>query len=426
MSKIAIITRSEYLRRVRSKGFIIATLLAPLFIVAIGGIGALVGYMSQDRADRAVAISDHTGVVGQPLVKALPERYRAFVSDAPEDSLRARVRRGELDGYLVLPTGLMDGSEDATYVSERGAGGFTGDILLREVVSSVVREQRLRAMGAQEDVIAVLDQQVRLRTAVLTETGEAADASWLYSVLGYIMGFVIYMAIFIAGAMVLRGVIEEKSSRITEIMASSARPFELLMGKVLGIGGAGLTQIILWGVLVLVGFAFLGPVIMTTMTPEMPPDAPEMAAFDLSAMGISPLALFAYFVLFFFGGYLLYASLFAAVGSAVESEADAQSLQVPITIPAIVPILLLPLVADNPDSTVALILSLIPFFSPVLMPVRIAAGAAPFWEIAAALALLALAFIAAIWLASRIYRVGILMYGKKATFRDLARWARYA
>ena len=426
MSKIATITRSEYLRRVKSTGFIIATLLAPLLLVGIIGISAFVGYMSaQDRADRSVAVVDQTEVVGAPLVEALPERYDAFVTDLPEDSLRAQLRRGQLDGYLVVPPGVLDGTEEAVFISERGSG-LTGDLLLREVLSNVVREQRLRAMGAEDDVIAVMDHRVGFRTAVLTDAGEAADTSWLYSVLGYIMGFVIYMAIFIAGAMVLRGVIEEKSNRITEIMASSARPFELLMGKVLGIGAAGLTQIILWGVLVMGAFVFLGPVIMAGMSPEMPADAPELAAFDFGAMGVSPLALFSYFVLYFFGGYLLYASLFAAVGSAVESEADAQSLQVPITIPAIVPIILLPLVADNPESTIAVVLSLIPFFSPVLMPVRIAAAAAPFWQIALSLALLALFFVGAIWLAARIYRVGILMYGKKATFRDLARWARYA
>jgi len=426
MRKIWTITSSEYLRRVKSKGFIIATILAPVLLVGIAGIGAGVGYLSaQDRAGQAIAIADRTGQLGDRLADALPERYAAFTTDLPDDSLRAQVQRGTLDGYLILPVGLIDATQDAVFVSERG-GGFTGDMLLREILSNVVREQRLRAVGAEDNVIAILDQRVGLRNVVITEAGEAADTSWLFSALGYIMGFVIYIAIFISGAMVLRGVIEEKANRIIEVIASSARPFELLMGKVLGIGAAGLTQILLWGILVMLAFAFLAPFVMSAVMPDMPADAPEMAAFEFGAMGASPLVLFVSFVLFFFGGYLLYASLFAAVGSAVESEADAQSLQAPVTIPAIVPIVLLPLVADNPDSTMALVLSLVPLFSPVLMPVRIAAGAAPLWEVALSLTLLALGFIVAIWVAARIYRVGILMYGKRASFADLFRWARTA
>jgi ABC-2 type transport system permease protein len=429
MSKIVTIARSEYIRRLKSKVFILATILAPVFLVSVFGIAIAVGMLTQDTDRRTLAVLDESGRLGPALVEALPDRYEVFVAEQPEDSLRAQTRRGEIDGFFVLPAGLVEGRGEASFVSQRGGGGFTGQMLLQEVLVGVVREARLRDLGASEEVFQTLDQRVALRTIVLTDDGDAADASWLYSGLGYVMGFIIYLAMFIYGAMVMRGVIEEKANRIVEVIASSARPFDLMMGKVLGIGAAGLTQFAAWAALLAAGFAFAGPLLLMVTEPELPAGPEREAALEaagLASIALPPVSLFVYFILFFIGGYLLYASLFAAVGSAVESESDAQSLQLPITIPVILPALFLPFIADAPEAPLAVLLSLFPLFSPILMPVRIAAGAAPFWQIFASLALLALAFVGAIWVASRIYRVGILMYGKKASFADLFRWARYA
>jgi ABC-2 type transport system permease protein len=430
MHKIATITRSEYLRRVTSKGFIIATFLAPVLLVGVFAVAVGVGVMTQDADRRALAVLDETGQLGEALVAALPDRYAVHLATVPEDSLRAEVRRGALDGYFVLPAGLVRGEGEAQFVSARGSGGFTGQALMQERLAGVVRQARLREAGAPEQVFTVLEQRVPLRSVVLTEEGEAADASWLYSGLGYLMGFIIYIAMFVYGAMVMRGVIEEKANRIVEVIASSARPFELMMGKVLGIGAAGLTQFALWAVLRAAAFAVVGPALFTLVATPDPAAAAEAGA-ALEAAGLAdfqlpPVSVFVYFLLYFIGGYLLYASLFAAVGSAVESESDAQSLQAPIMVPVILPALFLPFIADNPEAPLSVALSLFPLFSPILMPVRIASVSPPFWEIAASLVLLALGFVAAIWLAARIYRVGILMYGKKASFRDLARWARTA
>jgi ABC-2 type transport system permease protein len=204
------------------------------------------------------------------------------------------------------------------------------------------------------------------------------------------------------------------------------------MGKVLGIGAVGLTQFALWVVLALAGLVALGTVLAGMVDPTALAGADAATVEDLpidpSALTLAnvPFDLIVYFLLFFLGGYLLYGSLFAAVGSAVEQESDAQSLQLPIMIPVILPALFLPFIADNPDAPASVALSLVPFFSPILMVVRAAATEVPFWQMGLALVLLALAFIGTIWVASRIYRVGILMYGKKATFKDLARWVRYA
>jgi ABC-2 type transport system permease protein len=354
------------------------------------------------------------------------------VADVPEDSLRARVQRGELDGYFVLPDGLLEGEGEAAYYSE-GSGGFSAQFRLEDAVGDVVRRARLEAAGAPQTVLDAVEARVGVRMVAITDEGDATDAGWLFAGLGYAMGFIIYIAMFVYGAMVMRGVIEEKTNRIIEVVASSARPFQLMMGKVLGIGAVGLTQFALWVVLALAGIVALGTVLAGFVDPAALAGADAVAQaddlpFDPSLLSLSnvPFDLIVYFLLFFLGGYLLYGSLFAAVRSAVEQESDAQSLQLPIMIPVILPAIFLPFIADNPDAPMSVALSLIPFFSPILMVVRAAATEVPFWQMGAALALLALAFVGTIWLASRIYRVGILMYGKKATFRDLARWVRTA
>ena len=432
MNKTAIIARSEYLRRVRSRTFLLATFLAPVMLIALIGVSVAVGVMTQEGGARTVAVVDETGVLGEALVAQLPESYAASVEDAPLDSLRARVERGVLDGYFVLPEGLLRGEAGAAFYSA-GGGGFSNQMRLQSAVSDVVRRARLEAAGAPAAVLDAAESPVEVRMVAFTEAGEATDATWLYAGLGYVMGFIIYIAMFVYGAMVMRGVIEEKTNRIVEVIASSARPFELMMGKVLGIGAVGLTQFVLWVVLGLAGLVVFGMVLGSMLDPAALAGADAVAGaselpFDPALLTLSnvPFSLIVYFLLFFLGGYLLYGSLFAAVGSAVEQESDAQSLQLPILVPVILPALFLPFIADNPDAPVSVVLSLVPFFSPILMVVRAAATTVPFWQMALSLVLLALAFVGTIWLASRVYRVGILMYGKKATFRDLARWVRTA
>lgn len=433
MNKISIIARSEYLRRVKSKMFVVSTFLAPVMLLALFGVSVAVALLTQEGGARQVAIVDETGVLGERLAAHLPENYAATVERAPLDSLRARVERGALDGYFVLPEGLLTGEAGAAFYSRGGGGGFSSQLRLESAVGDVVRRARLEAAGAPPELLDAAEAEVPVRMVAFTEEGEAADATWLYAGLGYVMGFIIYIAMFVYGAMVMRGVIEEKTNRIVEIVASSAQPFELMMGKVLGIGAVGLTQFVLWIVLALAGLAVFGAVVGGMIDPASLAGADAAAGaeelpFDPSLLSLSsvPFSLVIYFLLFFLGGYLLYGSLFAAIGSAVEQESDAQSLQMPILIPVILPALFLPFIADNPDAPASVALSLVPFFSPILMVVRAAATDVPFWQMALSLALLALAFVGTIWLASRIYRVGILMYGKKATFRDLARWVRTA
>jgi ABC-2 type transport system permease protein len=279
-----------------------------------------------------------------------------------------------------------------------------------------------------QEILAIRTQLV---TRKLTEQGEETQDTLALFMIGYIMCFVIYGAMFGYGAIIMRSVIEEKTSRIIEVITSSVKPFELLMGKVLGVGALGLTQFLIWSVSASGLLALAVPVTalvlgdsatvpvnsvnaQTAATSELPFEIPTIGA-----------ELWITFILFFLLGYLMYSALFAAVGSAVDSESDTQQLMLPIMLPIILPMLFLGRVAQDPDSSFSVITSIIPFFSPMLMPVRVAMTDVPTWEYFSAIALMTGTFIGLIWVSSRIYRVGILMYGKKASFKEMAKWIRY-
>ena len=433
MNKTALIARSEFLRRVRSKWFIATTLLAPLFSLGLILI-PLLAFSGDDGTER-VAIRDETGRLLAPIAEAVAPGIDVERATDPLDTLRARVLNGQLDGALLLPASILrdsttvriDGPPAGAVYYSRGSG-IDGNFELRNAVRSAVRRARAEQAGADSLTIAQFESSVGFDRVTVSTDGDAGDNALGRFLLANMLSLLVYIAILIYGAMVMRGVIEEKANRIVEVIASSVRPFELMMGKVLGIGAVGLTQLIGWSLLMFLFSALASPIMLA-----LAPDAPAAGAtptdvpFDLAATTsiLSPGLLVA-FVLFFVGGYLLFSGLFAAVGSAVDQEADAQSLQAPIMIPLVLPVLFLTAVADNPDGPLALFLSLFPISSPVIMIVRMAVSDVPWWQVVLALSLLVASFVGVIALAARIYRVGILMYGKKATFTDLWRWMRTA
>ena len=436
MNKTLLIAQSEYLRRIRTKGFVLGVLLAPLGFSLFIGLTVFVALLGGDDPDRRLAVLDETdGRLYASVAGALPERFEVERAALPLDSLRAAVLDERLDVALVLPASLLDGEGEAAVYARTG-GGLSQFDDVQDAVRDGVREVRLAALGAGDEVRAVIENRARLRSVTVTDEGDAADGAFIASAIGYLTGFLMYGFMFLYGALVMRGVIEEKQNRIVEVIASSVRPFELMMGKVLGIGAVGLTQILAWAVLGALALAALGPVLALFGAAAVPPPGPgaEVAAGAAADLPFDPSAVtalltpefFLVLVLCFLGGYLFYAALFAAVGSAVEQESDAQSLTVPVAIPIIIPLLFLGPMLDQPDSTLSTVLSILPPFSTVLLPVRVAVTDVPVWQTALALALLAAAFAGAIWVAARVYRVGILMTGKKASFRDLWRWARTA
>lgn len=279
-------------------------------------------------------------------------------------------------------------------------------------------------------MINLVEKGVNVQTNKVTKEGIEKDYAQTLAWLGYMLGFLVYGMMFMYGGLVMRGVIEEKTNRIVEVIASSARPFEIMFGKVVGIGAVGLTQVLIWLIFAALALTVAEPVASMFM------DSPQEAVEGMQAMqqggqmpaefeipDISPWIGVA-FLFYFLAGYFIYATMFAGVGSAVDQEQDAAQLQLPVTMPIIFSIFFIFPVMSNPDGTLAVVISLIPFFTPILMVVRIAATSVPFWQIALSIALMILTFFGALWAAGKIYRVGILMTGKKPNIKDLIKWMR--
>ncbi len=430
MDKIWIILKSEFKRRVTSKAFILTTLLGPLALIGFMVIVAIITVSAMTGDTRTVAIVDDTGVLLERLLDQENDSHTFVAADAPIDSVRQRVLRGEYDGYLVLPAALLTGESRATYYAVEG-GGSTLENFLENRIERALEEHRMSEQNVAPEVLEILKTNVSVSNVKLSETGEEAGSSEFYALLGIIMGMLIYMAMLIYGTVVMYGVIEEKTTRVVEVIVSSVRPFQLLMGKVLGIGAMGLVQMTVWAGLILAGVTFAGSVISLFLDPaamSLPETASQQEMLAQAGLSLPSLSagIFVWFVLFFLLGYLLYAGLFATVGAMVEQQQDTQSLVLPVMLPIILSIIFIQPIVESPNSPLAVALSLIPLTSPVPMVVRLAVTDVPFWEVLLSFALLIGGFVGTIWLSSRIYRVGILMYGKKASFKDLVRWFRYA
>jgi len=429
MQKILLILQSEFWRRARSTAFVVATLLVPVFLIGISVLPTLLIYVGESQGDvETIAVVDETEMLLSALQEEAAEGNSfAFTrADAPTDSLRARTLRGELDAYLLLPATILEGEGTPEYFSGE-SGGISGPIRLENLVERAVRNVRLSERNVPSEVRAIMDANLNLKASTITEEGTESQSA-LSGFLGLMMALTVYLAVFVYGQYVMQGVIEEKSNRVVEVVVSSVKPFELLMGKVLGIGSLGLVQMIIWVTLAGAGLTFGGTLVALFIDPAdlgIAPDASSEAVMDAAGITLPtvPLDVVVWFILFFIGGYLLYASLFAAVGSAVEQQQDAQNLLYVVLVPLMVPIIAAGYIMEVPNGMIAKVLSYVPFFSPVLMPVRMTATNVPVWEVVLAFALLVVGFLVMIWIASRIYRVGIFMYGKAASFSEIARWA---
>lgn len=427
-SKLFLIFKREYLTRVRTKSFIISTILAPIAIILLIGI-PIVLQLTDSEQKQVIGIKDEVGTILPRLVENNSSLY-APVPEVSIDSLRSLVLSGNIDGYIIIDEqNVVDNKEVELLYT--GSGGINLVSEIRSDVRLALQNERLDRAMVGDVVQDILAMRTQLVTRKLTEEGEETQDTLALFMIGYIMCFVIYGAMFGYGAIIMRSVIEEKTNRIIEVITSSVKPFELLMGKVLGVGALGLTQFMIWSLsasgLLALAVPVTALVLGDSATPTGVSNETQAAAaaelpFEIPTIGPE---LWITFILFFLLGYLIYSALFAAVGSAVDSESDTQQLMLPIMLPIILPMLFLGRVAQDPDSSFSVITSMIPFFSPMLMPVRVAMTDVPAWEYFSAIALMTGTFIGLIWLSSRIYRVGILMYGKKASFKEMAKWIRY-
>jgi len=426
MNKIGVIISHEYRTRVRAKWFIISTLLAPLGLALLIAVPVIAAMLAGDGTEGKVALVDRTGLIAPTVVASDTARFE-LAGSRTEQNLAAAVQDESIQAYVVIPDNVLDSGTVTMY--SRGGSGIAFSSSIESALEPVITRTRLTQRGTDTSVISLVEQGVRVIGLKQTDEGVKADASEASAMIGYISGFVIYMLIFLYGSMVMRGVVEEKANRIIEVIASSARPFEIMMGKVVGIGLVGLTQLTAWFVLGSIVTSVAGKALSSSL-PAPDPANPMMQGGGLSAVlaqeGIAlpeiQIVSILMFIFNFFAGYFLYASLFAAVGSAVDQEADANSLTFPITLPIGITMLFIGNVIAAPNGTLATVLSMIPLFSPILMTVRVAATDVPWWQLLGSMVLSVGGFFGAIWLASRIYRIGILSYGKKPSFKEIARW----
>lgn len=415
MNRLLAVAKREYVERVRSKAFLVSTVLGPL--VLAGFLLGPIVLMDKQRQPLRVAVVDPTGTLRQPVEDTLARqrmggdaRFKvvpASGGNAEEARRAARqsVLEGTLDGYLYLPPDALEGSTAEYYgknVSNRA------DLnLMEKAVEEALVALRLQAAGLDPQRVKTLTRRLDLKTIRLTPQGEREDRGGTF-VLAMLLVTMLYTTVAMWGAAIMNSVVEEKTNRLVEVIVSSVPTSAFFAGKLIGVGCAGLTQFMVWA-LTMAGLSAWG----------------AASAPGAGLPEVSPLLLVA-FVVYFLLGYFLYGSLYAAVGSAVNSQQEAQSLAFPVMMPLVVAFVSFPAILRSPDSTMSVVLSLIPFFTPLLMVLRITSVTPPTWQIVLSIALMLLAIAFTTWVAARIYRVGILMYGKRPTFPEIVRWAREA
>lgn len=438
MNKLGLIIRREYLTRVTKRSFILATLITPLaFAIFFAVVALIFSYESDDT--RKIAVIDEANILNK-VIKDEKNLYFKFVNEDLE-SFKENFDKKEYDGILQIPPieDIMKQKYTIYYYAD-DQPTLDIEILIRQRISKAVREYKIKELNIERAQLDALDTNVILEPEPLSDKGNDATrmTGAIAAFLGMIMGFIMYLTVFIYGMMVMRSVMEEKTSRIVEVMISSVKPFELMLGKIIGVGAVGLTQVAVWSILIpslllLVQLIFgIDPSVYQSNTPGMTPadinpdDMEAMAALAISELhNINWWAILPLFILYFLGGYFLYSSLFAAVGSAIGDDlGEGQSLTLPITIPVILALYIMIAAVQAPNSSLAVFSSMFPLFSPIVMPARLAFGP-PVWEVVLSLSILIGTSLFFVWLAGRIYRVGILMYGKKSGLKELMKWIFY-
>ncbi len=430
MKKLLVIIEREYLSRVRKKSFILTTLLTPLafglFFVVI------VFIMSYSQDGQHILVIDEGNLLQRPI-RDTELAHFTMRPGSLDDHLNTFEQDG-YDGILHIPViEDLDRPGGITFYSSKTMAVRTQEFINRQL-SIRIRDAKIDAAGLDKRVLESLETDVRISIRSLKE-GERDQTATAYIAtgLGFAMGIIMYMVVFIYGMMVMRSVMEEKTTRIVEVMISTVRPWQLMMGKVVGVGAVGITQFAIWAILLPLIFLAVGllgpsvdPAAMGDMSGGQVPDPNDLEYLVMSALeeirAINWWYMLFMFAFFFLGGYFLYASLFAAVGSAVGDDmGESQSLTLPITIPIIIAFYLMIVVIQNPNSNVAFWSSIFPLFAPIIMPARMAFDP-PVWQVFLSVVLLIGSAVFFTWLSARIYRVGILMYGKKTTMKELMRW----
>jgi len=434
MNKILLIIQREYLSRVKKKSFIIMAILGPLLF---GGIFAMSIWLSvRDSETRTIKVIDESGLFADKLKST---GSIIFVPvDIELEEAKKNLREDDAYGFLYIPKLDVNNPFGIAFFSVNNPG-LDAIKTIERLLKTEIEEIKLSNSGLDRATIEGLKTSISITTINLTETGEKKGSTELYAGIGYLASFFIYIFVFLYGAQVMRGVMEEKSNRIVEVIISSVKPFELMMGKIIGIALVALTQFGLWIALTI---AITTSATLVMGGENMSPEQMEaMQTMPIGASGSSQQALnmasdsdmmsmlgtvdftrlIICFIFYFIGGYLLYAALFATVGSAVESDADSQQFMLPISIPLIGSIVMLGAVLKDPGGNLAFWMSMIPLTSPVVMMMRVPFGV-PLWELALSMTLLIAGFVFTTYIAARVYRVAILVHGTKVSYKVLAKW----
>ena len=437
MDKLWLIIQREYLTRVKKRSFILATILTPLafglFFIVVGFI-----FSYEDGDVKQIAISDPGNVLS---VSKLPNTKSITFTKPQKDleGLKKDVEDEKYSGVIAIPVvkNLYDKSIEINYFYSENELDIDSKLKIEKSLGRFFSEYKIKELGLDKKELEALEGDISLSPrSLLNEEKDTSMKAGVGAALGGFMGFIMYITVFIYGMMVMRSVMEEKVNRIVEVMISSVKPFQLMMGKIIGVGGVGLTQVAIWAILIPI--ISISVQLIFGFDPEamnegaagmsggggMDPDDIQFYAAQVIAelqsqnwWLIAPL-----FVLYFLGGYFLYASMFAAVGSAMGDDlGEGQALTIPITIPVVLALYIMMVAVKSPNSSLAVWSSIFPLFSPIVMPSRLAFSP-PAWQIAVSVIVLIATCIFFVWLSARIYRVGILMYGKKVTFKELGKW----
>ena len=453
--KVGIVISHEYSTRVRKKSFILTTLLTPIGMALLICVPMLIMLFTGNE-NQKVKVIDQSGIVAPYLESGEKVTYVMGVEGETVDLLKDVF--DELDYYAIVGISPLDEKGEVSVVSySKEPLNMDLKNSINRAVNKAVETRKLTRYDIQnlDEILADVKTDIKLNSMTLTSDGDAKeDSVEIYMILSYLMSFLIYMFVFMFGTMVMRSVIDEKSSRVVEVIVSSVKSVELMMGKIIGVALVALTQFFIWialtFIIVTAVNAAAGPKLMQNIGgmgeviaiagddnhigPEdmetilqsagQSEDAPEALKLIGQLRNLDWFYIIGCFLVYFLLGYLLYASMFAAIGAAVDNEADTSQLQLPVTIPLIIGIFIMLHTFEHPNSALSVWTSIIPWTSPMVMLARIPFGVVPAWQLLLSIVLLALTFLATAWFSAKIYRIGILTYGKKSTFKDLFKWMK--
>ena len=451
MNKISIIIKREYMTRVRKKSFIIMTILAPVLMAAIIIVPTLV-MVNQDQDFKKIAVLEDNSDLFKDVIKNTKNLEFVYLENTKVDDLKNSFEKEGYYGILYISPELVNTPNAIQLLSKKQPP--IG--LLEHIEGSLEKEiekQKLMTYNIEnlDEIMKNVNTKVSIQTKKVGDAGEESETSTgIAMALAYLGGFLMYMLVFMFGAQVMRGVIEEKTSRVVEVIVSSVKPVQLMMGKIVGIALVGLTQFLIW---VFLTIAIAGVIKSTILkkdnltevsqnvteslmageqqsetgmqTAEMATEITEFSKLFTSAMNQPWGLILVCFIFYFITGYLLYASIFAAIGSAVDNETETQQFMLPVTIPIILALMVAMGTMQNPESSLSFWCSMIPLTSPIVMVARLPFGV-PYWQLGVSMVIMVLTFLAFVWMAAKVYRTGILMYGKKTSWKEMWKWLRYS